>query len=772
MAPRTRFFEECPEDDCLDMLGELEDFASAPTDDVREISDRLKADRERAMRKWNYFFKEVYTTNKADLEEVWFRLCHDDEQAKFNCKVFLQWYVKKSGSREVCLGPAEYEWKREVTSAITLTELWKRLVVEAHSTVLFRKRKEDRVNRRQWALSFAEKGTGPVAEISRWIAGPLSRQLSLTTEQTFVKQQTSPEDIALFLDTLWTRSADIPLTASTRIAFHTFMLVAGIGGFRNGSILNLPYKQVRFALVRDPDCPSSSKIVAHILIVQNKRRKGLRRNQDDKIEFSVTFVPGRTFCLSSFLVARALADNAFDAEYQTYEELLDRPILEPGIDYLPLPFKTGILDRRIIPLGQEKLNDIWNRTLLVAGLRQSMKPYSLRVGAAGRLNGVLEPTLRNYILSQSSSMFHHSYQARNFSGNLAIIAFGGLGGDSGDAKLFKSLSNSSLSRDERAPVNPTAEDLAGFERRRDIQDLRQEMREAVDQGAQNRVSKRIANIIKSLSRLRVQELREAYFQAADQRRGQGLPADNLAETSTAVQSPATRVGQFLRFEETSQLGNTRHSPAVGKLLLDLLQNRLSPLSEEVTVASSEAKTLPAITGFEATAEADQSSSEPEAVEDHMIDGAPAWSNHVETYHGKNNAPNLPRVHQIWHKDGTSGPSQAWCLICSNHFQAGRGFVKHLGKHKDAGVFAQPFQCIGCPEDTWIDGLSEWIDHSARCHGGCSRSGAGPKRACEDGLTNDRDAKKCKVESGQGYGILSASQLADSIIPIDPALWDS
>jgi hypothetical protein len=92
-------------------------------------------------------------------------------------------------------------------------------------------------------------------------------------------------------------------------------------------------------------------------------------------------------------------------------------------------------------------------------------------------------------------MFHHSYQARKFSGNLAIIAFGGLGGDSGDAKLFKSLSNSSLSRDERAPVNPTAEDLAGFERRRDIQDLHQEMRETVDQGAQNRVSKRIANII-------------------------------------------------------------------------------------------------------------------------------------------------------------------------------------------------------------------------------------------------------------------------------------
>lgn len=60
------------------------------------------------------------------------------------------------------------------------------------------------------------------------------------------------------------------------------MLVAGIGGFRNGSILNLPYKQVRLALVRDPDRPSFSKLVGHVLIIQNKRRKGLQRTQDDK----------------------------------------------------------------------------------------------------------------------------------------------------------------------------------------------------------------------------------------------------------------------------------------------------------------------------------------------------------------------------------------------------------------------------------------------------------------------------------------------------------
>ncbi|KAH7016381.1 uncharacterized protein B0I36DRAFT_388981, partial [Microdochium trichocladiopsis] len=389
MAPRSRFFEKYADDeDEVDAFELLEDFASAPTDDVREISASKKAERARD-----------YAKKQIDPEGIWLGMCCDDEKAKMYCKIFLQWCVKASGRWELCLGPAEREWERAVTSAITVTEVWKCLVVEADSTVLFRKRKEDRANRRRWILSFAEKDrTGPVAEISRWIDGPMARQYGLTTEQMFVKQETTAEDIAVFLDTLWTRSEDIPLTPTKRIAFHVYVLVVGIGGFRNSSVLGLPYRQVRFALVRDRDHPDSSKLVAHVLIIQNKRRKNLRRTQDDKIEFTITFVPGRTVCLLSQLASRAVADDAFEAGYQTLDDLLYLPQLESGIYYLPLPLKNDVLDKPIIPLHQGKLNEIWNRTLLVSGLRQTMKPYSLRVGAANRLNGVLEPALRNYIL--------------------------------------------------------------------------------------------------------------------------------------------------------------------------------------------------------------------------------------------------------------------------------------------------------------------------------------------------------------------------------------
>jgi hypothetical protein len=239
----------------------------------------------------------------------------------------------------------------------------------------------------------------------------LSEKLGLTTEQTFVTQATTSQDIAVFLDTLWSRSGDIPLTPSMRTAFHTYVLTVGLGGWRNATVLNMPWKQIRFALVRDSDNSARTKLIAHVLIIQNKRSHGLRRTQDHKyvfilfilsrycppanelikvrirIEFAVTFVPYSAFCLLSFLGTRALADDVFEAGYRSWDELLNRPQLEPGIDYLPLPLKTDAMDQRAISITQEKMNGIWNRVVLVSGLRESLKPYSLRVGAAATLNG-------------------------------------------------------------------------------------------------------------------------------------------------------------------------------------------------------------------------------------------------------------------------------------------------------------------------------------------------------------------------------------------------
>lgn len=151
----------------LDMK-KLKAVAKGAERDSRVVADSKIADRQRMMRKWNRYGKlprastwpltvpprfwiEEYKEEQVDPEAVWLGMCDDDDDdAKEHCKIFLQWYVQTSGRYEACLGPEEYQWAREVGSAVTVLELWKNLVVEADLTILWKKRQEARKNRRHW----------------------------------------------------------------------------------------------------------------------------------------------------------------------------------------------------------------------------------------------------------------------------------------------------------------------------------------------------------------------------------------------------------------------------------------------------------------------------------------------------------------------------------------------------------------------------------------------------------------------------------------------
>ena len=65
---------------------------------------------------------------------------------------------------------------------------------------------------------------------------------------------------------------------------------------------------------------------------------------------------------------------------------MSQPNLE-HVDYLPLKWKKEKLDKPIFNITYQKFNAIWHRLNLVAGLREDPRIYSLRVGAAGRLDG-------------------------------------------------------------------------------------------------------------------------------------------------------------------------------------------------------------------------------------------------------------------------------------------------------------------------------------------------------------------------------------------------
>lgn len=107
-----------------------------------------------------------------------------------------------------------------------------------------------------------------------------------------------------------------------------------------------------------------------------------------RLEFSVVFTPYDLFCLASLVVARGLADDAFDPSFDSVEDLLQRPLMEKHIQSIDLPWKKELEDKQIFPLSYRDYWEIFNRTLLVAGYPESIRPYAVRVGAGGRLDGI------------------------------------------------------------------------------------------------------------------------------------------------------------------------------------------------------------------------------------------------------------------------------------------------------------------------------------------------------------------------------------------------
>ena len=106
-----------------------------------------------------------------------------------------------------------------------------------------------------------------------------------------------------------------------------------------------------------------------------------------RLEFGILAIPTQLICLLRSLVARAIADDAFEAGYRTAEEVLWPQHSLGDQDVQELPIKSDFQDKYITPISYTQYYELFLRTLLVAGLAERLRPYSLRVGAAGRLDG-------------------------------------------------------------------------------------------------------------------------------------------------------------------------------------------------------------------------------------------------------------------------------------------------------------------------------------------------------------------------------------------------
>ncbi|KAK3938590.1 hypothetical protein QBC46DRAFT_439975 [Diplogelasinospora grovesii] len=181
-----------------------------PIPDRPAVGNETEYNRERAWQAWNAFFLDTMEINPA---EVWFNLCNDLEEAKSYCRTFLQSYVENSEELCPCLGLEEYEWKRTVTSAVSVLNVWRSLIGMADSIILLERRRQDPKNKSLWTLKYVDpkpNGKGPVHKITMWIYEELPDITGLTREQQFDKMEVIASDIVLMLSTLWTCVKDIP----------------------------------------------------------------------------------------------------------------------------------------------------------------------------------------------------------------------------------------------------------------------------------------------------------------------------------------------------------------------------------------------------------------------------------------------------------------------------------------------------------------------------------------------------------------------------------
>lgn len=308
----------------------------------------------------------------------------------------------------------------------------------------------------------------------------------------------------------------------------------------------------------------------------------------------------------------------------------------------------------------------------------------MRVGTGGKLDGLLTPAVRNYILSNTAPVFERSYQPVHLRRELMSLIFGDNLAGTHEA-LFDKLRQSTFKRDENAPIYPTQEDVQEIEQHDSMLVLCAKSSKS-SPGEREQIRQQMRYLRAQLSAQKVQERRNAYFKMVDKRRALGLPTDDLAvqclSTHRHLDDPiaAANIGQLLR--QSCELQANRNESEERQRFVDSLLSYL--------VAT------------------------------------PKPTLEVES------TPN-PFV-------GKGTPGKPRCLLCDREFSRRDGLTKHHRQHLSDGRFSEPFPCPECVRLQWrwviIEGPQHWSSHAEQTHGRATAPNL-PRRWLERKLDADQ-----------------------------------
>ncbi|EHA56174.1 hypothetical protein MGG_02036 [Pyricularia oryzae 70-15] len=436
--------------------------------------------------------------------------------------------------------------------------------------------------------------------------------------------------------------------------------------------------------------------------------------------------------------------------------------------------------------------ELWNRVLEVAGFRDLLRIYAIRVGAGNRLDGALSSAVRNYMLSHSTTVYETSYQPRNVGHDLTEIAFGDRAGS--NKELFDLMRDSSLGRDADAPIYITKAELESFEKRSDMRALRaqyaklkkDESLEAKKEA--NRIQSRLGKLVNELTALTLSVKRRDYFRFVDTRRASGRATDDLhvapinprRTRHAEAGPPAMMVGQIMCQDSTAVDSGTAMELWGSSLVAflkcrdDDLKAALAPtLIPSISVTNSicllckkEFTQRRNLTRHVASVHNKQFQRPfdcPVCVDKCIINDAAHWSHHIDIFHGRQNAPRFPPKTAVQPTDDAEMPpmpvirldrldtSKPTCLLCGKSFATKKSLTRHNKEvHHQEGRFRGPFDCPACNKENGmpvctIFNAVEWSNHVETVHGPQNTPGLPT-----DGQTNFARKRKRKGDRKDEY----------------------
>jgi len=346
-------------------------------------------------------------------------------------------------------------------------------------------------------------------------------------------------------------------------------------------------------------------------------------------------------------------------------------------------------------------------------------------------------------MSHTGPVFEHKYQTAVVRPNLAAIAFGPKAVRQDEA-LFNELRNMSHTRDEGAPISVSKEQVAKFEERRDVTELRAQIRASTDKSEKNRLRSRITSIIDTLKRLKLEEDREAYFKKADQMRLHGTEPEptpgaggpGMAAPVAACISHCTLQGG----EESATVGTSSSEQFIEALRAYLSSPVTSARRRAPAIATQSKpprdsccfvclKAYPNRSGltrhFRDTHLDDGTFGKPFACRECeragaaqvVVDGPAQWCNHLEHTHGMVHTPSIKPGAS--HRDRPSNSRWA-CLLCETPMASVSTLLAHMNR-TEIPRFRKSLHvaCSACTREGLVDvkpmSIWEWLTHAEAVH---------------------------------------------------------